>query len=92
MVTLTKLHDHGIMTMVMQTISKSQFKSQALHFLRLIEKSKQPLILTHNGKPVAKVIPYQEDPEAILKSLQGTVLHYEDPTEPVGLEDWEVLK
>ncbi len=77
-----------------QTVSKSQFKAQALEYLREVEKGKHPLIITHAGKPVAKVIPYREesDSEAILKSLRGTVLKYEDPTEPVGLEDWEVLK
>lgn len=83
------------MTIVMhQTVSKSQFKAQALEYLRLVQAQKQPLIITHAGKPVIKVTPYQEesDPEAILQSLRGTVLKYEDPTEPVGLEDWEVLK
>ena len=84
------------MTIVMQQmVSKSQFKAQALEFLREVEKQQVPLIITHEGKPVVKVIPYKEDPkdqEAILKSLRGSVLKYVDPTEPVGLEDWEVLK
>ncbi len=78
----------------MQTVSKSQFKAQALEFLREVEKTKIPLVITHAGKPVVEVIPIkvESDQEAILKSLRGTVLKYEDPTEPVGLEDWEVLK
>lgn len=83
------------MTIVMQNIvSKSQFKAQALEYLRDVEKLNQSLVITHEGKPVVKVIPYKEesDQEAILKSLRGTVVKYEDPTEPVGLEDWEVLK
>lgn len=76
-----------------QIVSKSQFKAQALEYLRTVEHKKQPLIITHAGKPVVKVIPYKEQSqEEILKSLRGTVLKYEDPTEPVGLEDWEVLK
>lgn len=77
-----------------QVVSKSQFKAQALEFLRQVEKQKQPLIITHEGKPVIKVIPYNEKSrqEEILQSLRGSVLKYEDPTEPVGLEDWEVLK
>ena len=81
------------MTIVMQqTVSKSQLKSQLLELLREVEQTKQPLIITHGGKPVAKVIPYKEDPEEILKSLRGSVIFYKDPTEPVGLEDWEALK
>lgn len=80
------------MTIVMQTVSKAQFKSQLLEYLRKVEKEKKPLIVTHAGRPVVKVLPYQEDPKAILKSLRGTVLRYDNPTEPVGLEDWEALK
>lgn len=78
-----------------QTVSKSQFKAQALEFLRNVEKTKTPLVITHGGKPVAKVIPYKEelDQEAILKSLRGSVLKYEDPTEPaIDPKDWDMLK
>lgn len=87
------------MTIVMQqqTVSKSQFKAQALEFLRNVEKSKQPLVITHEGKPVVEVIPYKEkqelSQESILQSLRGTVLKYEDPTEPaINPEDWDMLK
>lgn len=77
-----------------QTISKSQFKIHALELLRTVEKQQQPLIITHAGKPVAKVIPYKDTskPEDVLKSLRGSLIYYKDPNEPVGLEDWEVLK
>ncbi len=77
-----------------QTISKSQFKAHALELLRVVEQQKKPLIITHGGKPVVKVIPYKEESksEDILKSLRGSVLRYDNPTEPVGLEDWDMLK
>lgn len=78
-----------------QIVSKSQFKAQALEFLRNVEKTKTPLVITHAGKPVLDIVPHKEqpkDPQTILKSLRGTVLKYEDPTEPVGLGDWEALK
>lgn len=86
------------MTIVMQQIqqvSKSQFKAQALEYLRLVQTQKQPLIITHAGKPVIKVTSYQEesDPEAILKSLRGTLVYYKDPNEPaISPDEWEVLK
>ena len=77
------------MTIVMeQAISKSQFKAQVLEYLRKVEKEKKPLIISHGGKPVIKVSPYQEDPQQVLKSLRGLVTHYESPTKPVGKEDW----
>ena len=73
-------------------ISKSQFKPRALHYFREIEKTGKELIISDHGKPVLKIVPYVEDPEEALKSLRNTVIKYEDPTEPVGLEDWNALK
>lgn len=80
------------MTIVMQTVSKSQFKSQLLEYLRRVEKEKKPLLVSHGGKPVIKVSPYHEEPQEVLKSLRGSVVSYQNPTEPVGEDDWEVLK
>jgi prevent-host-death family protein len=73
-------------------ISKSEFKPRALHYFREVEKTGKELIISDHGKPVLKIVPYVEDPEESLKVLRDTVLKYEDPTEPVGLEDWEALK
>ena len=78
-----------------QTVSKSQFKAQALEFLREVEKQNQSLIITHAGKPVAKVIPYKgvDTDEAIRESLRGSVKYYIDPDEPaIDPQDWDVLK
>jgi antitoxin (DNA-binding transcriptional repressor) of toxin-antitoxin stability system len=49
------------------------------------------LVITDHGKPVLKVIPFHHDPAEALKALRGTVLRYDDPLEPVGVEDWESL-
>ena len=73
-------------------VSKSQFKAKALEYFRQIETSGEPIIVTDHGKPaleIRRVAPQEHDPLEILK---GSVLRYEDPFEPVGLEDWEVLK
>ncbi|MBI2431008.1 MAG: type II toxin-antitoxin system Phd/YefM family antitoxin [Candidatus Levybacteria bacterium] len=76
-----------------QIVSKSQFKAQMLEYFRQLEKTKQPLVITHSGKPVAKVIPYKKesDSEAILKSLKGTVTYHGDIIKPLD-EEWDVLK
>lgn len=37
-------------------------------------------------------VPYrQTEPAQLLSFFRGTLLHYEEPTEPVGVEDWEAL-
>ncbi len=74
-----------------QHISKSGFKARALEYFRQVERTGKDLVITDRGKPVLKVTPYSHDPAAALKALRGSVLRYDDPMEPVGLEDWEAL-
>ena len=71
------------------TISKSRFKARALEYFREVERTGRPLIVTDHGKPVIEIVPYSEDPEAAFAELRETVVRYDAPTEPVGVEDWE---
>lgn len=70
-------------------ISKSQFKPRSLEYFRLIEETGETLIITDRGKPVLKVMPYTANTEDKLKILRSSVLEYDDPTQPVALEDWK---
>ncbi len=75
-----------------QQVSKSSFKARALEYFRQVERTGRELIVTDRGKPVLKISPYCRDPREALKMLRNSVLRYDDPTEPVGLEDWEALE
>jgi prevent-host-death family protein len=75
-----------------QTVSKSKFKPQALEYFRQVEESGEPLIITDRGKPVLKILPYSQQVFKGLGTLRDSVVKYENPLEPVGLEDWEHLK
>lgn len=75
-----------------RSVSKSQFKPRAFEYFREVERTGKELIVTDRGRPVLKIVPYAEDPEALLKPLRGSVLKYEDPTEPVGVRDWGSLR
>ena len=75
-----------------EMVSKSQFKPRALQYFREVEKTGKELIISDRGKPVLKIVPYTENTEEVLKALRDAVVKYDDPTEPVGLEDWEALK
>jgi prevent-host-death family protein len=74
-----------------QIVSKSKFKPQALEYFRQVEKSGEPLIITDRGKPVLRIMPYAKRPLKGLESLRDSVVKYEKPLDPVGLEDWEQL-
>ena len=70
------------------TISKSKFKARALEYFRLVQSTGKSLIVTDHGKPVLRIVPYREDPEAAFLELRESVVRYAAPMGPVG-EDWE---
>ena len=72
------------------TLSKSQFKPKSLEYFRRVQETGEPIIITDHGKPVLKIIPYTPSSDELLKALHGSVLKYDDPLEPVGLEDWNM--
>lgn len=69
-------------------VSKSEFKAKALEYFRLVEKSGETIVVTDHGKPVLEVRPYRAITKEPLQLLQGSLLRYDNPTEPVG-DDWE---
>lgn len=50
------------------------------------------MIVTDHGKPTVEVRPYRGVERHPLDVLRGTVLHYDDPTRPVGEDDWEAAE
>ena len=73
-------------------VSKAGFKPKALEYFRLVEETGIELIITDRGRPVAKITPYIPRERAAAKALRRSVLRYEDPMEPIAVEDWEVRK
>lgn len=80
----------SVAKVVAKAVSKSEFKPRALEFLRHVEHTGEPLIITDRGRPVARIEPYAEGDEQ-LAVLRDLIVRYDDPLEPVGNEDWEEL-
>lgn len=74
-----------------EILSKSKFKARALELLRRVERTGEEIILTDRGKPVVKIVPYSLDSSQLLSELRETVVRYDDPEEPVGVDEWEAL-
>ena len=73
-------------------VSKSKFKAKALEFFRQVETSGEPIVVTDHGQAKLEVRRYADSESDPRKILRGTVLRYDDPFEPVGVEDWDALK
>ncbi len=73
-------------------ISKSKFKAKALEYFRAIEQSGESIIITDHGRPALEIRPYKKAEKDPLEQLRGSVLHYEQLTDPVAVDDWEALQ
>ena len=72
------------------TISKSAFKPKALQYFRLIEETGEELVITDNGQPVIRIIPYRAPAGQV--SLRGSVQRFKRPLDPVAEGDWDALE
>ena len=72
-------------------VSKSEFKAKALEFFRQVEASGETVVVTDHGKPALEVRPYRSVDRNPLDILRGSVVRYEDPTEPLDVE-WEAAQ
>ena len=73
-------------------VSKSEFKARALEFFRQVEASGESIIVTDHGKPALEVRPYRGIERNPLDVLRGSVVRYDNPTDPVAEGDWEAAQ
>ena len=57
----------------LESVPAGQFKAHCLSLLDKVARTRQPLIVTKRGKPVAKVVPTET---RIPRKLQGSVKFY----------------
>ena len=76
--------------MAMRKIAAAAFKAQCLTLMEDVHSTKQPLLITKRGKPIAKLIPVQDGDDDFIGRLRGVfevVGDIEAPVEPP--EAWE---
>jgi prevent-host-death family protein len=74
----------------MKTMGAAKFKAQCLAVMDEVQTKREPVLITKNGKPVAKLVPAveEEDPLAIFRT--GIMLAVGDLNEPaVDPDEWE---
>jgi prevent-host-death family protein len=77
------------MTMVMKTISASEFKAKSLALLDEVAETGEPLVITKRGRPVAQVVPMEPAP-----SLRGSIKQLVSDDELIAPIDvtWDALE
>jgi len=70
-------------------IKASEFKARCLAVLDEVERTRQPVVITKRGKPVAKLVP--PDRHNARGILKGRLEIIGDIISPIDVE-WEALK
>jgi prevent-host-death family protein len=84
-----RLHDYAIMTMVMDAkLPAGEFKATCLKVLDEVQHQRKQVVITKRGKPVAKLVPMEENPESFIGSMQGTMEIVGDIIAPINVK-WE---
>ena len=77
----------------METMGISQFKAHALKILDQVAKSREGIIITKRGKPLAQIIPYRSpDMNPKPGKLANYLVFEKDIVSPLGEEIWDACK
>lgn len=71
-------------------ISAAQFKAECLKLMDEVEKTRQPIIITKHGRPVAQLAPIPADTESLFGYMKATTRTHGDVVAPIEVE-WSAL-
>jgi prevent-host-death family protein len=73
--------------MAPRTISAGEFKARCLKIMDEVKARHIEVVITKRGKPVAKLVPADDEIPDAFGSMQGTVRYHGDIVAP-DLESW----
>lgn len=77
----------------MKQIAAARFKAQCLHLMDEVKTSREPLLISKKGRPVAMLVPADEPRKDVFGCLVGTLEITGDvlvPVAPAG--SWKALR
>jgi prevent-host-death family protein len=72
-------------------LQAGKFKARCLQLMDEVKEKHISITITKHGKPVAKLVPIEEDEEDPFGCLKGTITILGDIVVPIDVE-WEVAK
>ena len=77
----------------MKTMPAGQFKTHCLAVIDEVNARHETVVITKHGKPMAQLIPIQQDDDEIFDSMKDRIKILGDIVEPaIPLEEWERLR
>ena len=71
-----------------RTIKASEFKATCLKLMDDVADSGEEIIITKNGRPVSRLVPYRSRPQSLFGIDRGRIEILGDIIEPLAVE-WE---
>jgi prevent-host-death family protein len=71
-----------------QQIAAGEFKARCLHLLDEVQRSRKEILITKRGRPVARLLPADAKPPALLGRMKGSIDIHGSLIEPIG-EIWD---
>jgi prevent-host-death family protein len=57
----------------MQIIKASEFKAKCLHLMEVVNETNEEIIITKNGKPISRLVPYIKQVESLFGLHKGKI-------------------
>ena len=81
-----------------KTISAAEFEGRCTELIERVTRTRQPLLITRRGKPVAQISPYAASKTRGRKAmrakppspLRGSILYERAPPPPID-EEWDAM-
>ena len=74
-----------------RTIKASEFKAKCLKLMDEVAESGEEIVITKNGRPVAKLAPYRERPKTLFGIDRGKIEILGDIVSPLDDVGWEAI-
>ncbi len=71
-----------------RTIKASEFKAKCLKLMDEVAASGKEIVITKNGRPISRLVPYREKPKSLFGIDRGRIELLGDTVEPPKVE-WE---
>ena len=77
----------------MQTMAAGEFKAKCLAVMDEVQAKRTPVTITKHGKPVARLVPVEEEKDSIFGFLKGKVkIKGEIDVPSIPAEAWKRFK
>ena len=71
-----------------ESISAGEFKAKCLQLMDEVQARHKEIVITKRGKPIAKLVPYAEEPQTLYGCMKGSVTSHGNIIDPIE-DEWQ---